>query len=170
MMSQQVTVDQLFELAIALERAAEALYQGMATRFAHAPDVARFWQQYAAEESTHARGLAHIQAELSPEHLSETADAEMVEQARRRLKVSVGTQLNQVRNLEDAYQLANELESTETNAVFEFLIEHFSATQEAQSFVRAQLENHIGKLMTEFPEPYRRSRASRLRLKAVQDN
>jgi rubrerythrin len=169
-MSQQTTVNQLFELAIALERAAEALYQGMATRFAHAPEVAKFWQQYAAEEAAHARGLAHIQAELSPERLSKAADAAMVEQARRQLEISVGTQLNQVGNLEDAYQLANELESAETNAVFEFLIERFSGTQEAQSFVRAQLDSHIGKLMTEFPEPYRRSRASRLRLKAVQDS
>jgi hypothetical protein len=33
-MSQQVTVDQLFDLAISLERAAEALYQGLAARFA----------------------------------------------------------------------------------------------------------------------------------------
>jgi rubrerythrin len=169
MMSQQVTVDQLFDLAISLERAAEALYQGLAAKFAHAPQVAQFWQQYAAEEASHARHLAYIQAEMSPERSSEAADAGMVEQARRRLEVSMGTQLNQVRNLEDAYQLANELESAETNAVFEFLIERFSGTQEAQSFVRAQLKSHIGRLMTEFPEPYR-SRTSRLRVKAMQDS
>jgi hypothetical protein len=168
-MSQQVTVNQLFELAIALERAAEALYQGMAIRFAQAPEVAKFWRQYAAEEAGHVRRLEHIQAELSPERLSEAADAGMVEQARRLLEVSVGAQLNQIRDLEDAYQLANELESAETNAVFEFLIERFSGTEEAQSFVRAQLTTHIGKLMTEFPEAYR-SRTSRLRLKAVHDS
>jgi rubrerythrin len=168
-MSQQVTVDQLFDLAISLERAAEALYQGLAARFAHAPQVAKFWQQYAAEEASHARHLAHIQASLGPERLSEGADAGMVEQARRLLEVSAGTRLNQVRNLEAAYQLANELESAETNAVFEFLIERFSGTREAQSFVRAQLKNHIGRLMSEFPEPYR-SRTNRLRLKATQDS
>lgn len=168
-MSQQVTVDQLFDLAMALERAAEALYQGLAARFAHAPQVAKFWRQYAAEEASHARHLAHIQAKVSPERLSEAADAGMVEQARRLLEVSAGTRLNQVRNLEDAYQLANELESAETNAVFEFLIERFSGTREAQSFVRAQLKSHIGRLMSEFPEPYR-SRTSRLRLKAMQDS
>ncbi|OQY21229.1 MAG: hypothetical protein B6I35_08850 [Anaerolineaceae bacterium 4572_32.2] len=45
-----VTVAELFEMAIGAEKAAEELYHGLAAKFAHHPEVADFWKEYAAEE------------------------------------------------------------------------------------------------------------------------
>ncbi len=164
-MSHTLTINVLFDLAIRLERAAEAVYQELAARFTHAPEVARFWQEYAAEEAGHARWLARIQQESSPERLAQQADATMVEEARRLLEVPVEQHLKRVQDLEDVYQLVSEMESSETNAIFEFLLESFSGPAKTHTFIRTQLRSHIGKLMTEFPEGYR-DKASRLRLKA----
>jgi hypothetical protein len=165
-MAPEATMNDLFELAIGLEQAAEALYQGLSAKFAHVPEVAEFWKEYAVEEAGHARWLVHIQRDLGEDKLSLPADPSLIGRARRLLGVSVVKQLAEVRNLEDAYQLANELENSETSTVFEFFIDSFSERQDTQSFLRAQLQHHVEKLMREFPQRYT-GRASRLSVKAL---
>ncbi len=59
-----------------------------------------------------------------------------------------------IENLEDAYQLVSEIENAEINTVFEFLIDSFSTSPESQSFLRAQLRDHIGHIMVEFPQRF----------------
>ena len=56
--------------------------------------------------------------------------------------------------MEDAYELAHELENSETNAIFEFLIIHFSTDETTQDFLRSHLKDHIGKLMLWFPAQF----------------
>ncbi len=59
-MSNNATIAELFDLAIAAEQACEALYHGLADRFAHHPAVADFWTAYADEEAGHARWLERL--------------------------------------------------------------------------------------------------------------
>ncbi len=150
MVSKDATVAELFELAIGAEKAAEEMYSGLAAKFSHYPEVADFWKQYAAEEAEHAAWLERLRERLDLE-LSESADSYALRNARAALKFSVEDALEKVQDLEDAYQVANELENSETNAVFEFLITHFSHDEETQSFLKAQLSDHVAKLMTGFP-------------------
>ncbi len=159
-------VAKLFEMAIDAERAAEALYHGLAAKFAHQPEVADFWNSYAAEEDKHARWLARIRDDLSQEVLGASADATILETARTALQVSVERALNRIRNLDEAYNLANELENAETNAVFDFLITHFSEDDKTRKFLRSQLRDHVGRLMIEFPTQFRGA-ANRREVKAL---
>ena len=64
--------------------------------------------------------------------------------------------LENIKTLEDAYSLATDLENTETNAIFEFILTHFSPKEvdNAQSFLRVQLNNHAIKLITHFPTEF----------------
>ena len=96
--------------------------------------------------------------------MSAPADYDMVQQVRAVLRFSIEDALGELENLEEAYQLVNELENSEMNAIFEFLITNFSEDVKTQSFLRAQLRDHIARLMTEFPM---QSIAIRLATKAL---
>ena len=122
------TLADLFALAIAAEESAETLYRGLAIKFSRYADVADFWRQYAAEESGHALWLMRLRDRLDTEQLATPADPFALENVYRALHMSVETALAQIQNLEDAYQLVNDIESSETNAVFSFLVTNFAIT------------------------------------------
>ncbi|MBN2391476.1 MAG: hypothetical protein JXR84_12180 [Anaerolineae bacterium] len=154
-MVQGTTVADLFALAIAAETSAAELYRGLAAKFAQYSDVAEFWQRYVTDEIAHARWLARLQGNLSIEQLAARADPVILENARHAANVSVETLLTDVDNLADAYELVNELENSETNIVFNFLISSFPTDQEVLSFLRAQLSEHVERLVTAFPERFK---------------
>jgi len=159
------TIGHLVELAIALERFNEAYYHGLQAKFSHAQEVAGFWQAYAAEEAGHARWLEQLKERVKAKLSTPLAHAHLVEAAQRLLKISPEEHLGRVSNLEEGYQLAVELENSETNTIFEFLILNYSLTAQAANFLQAQLHSHMKRLMDEFPPDYR-SRARRLAVQA----
>ena len=153
-MSNKATVAELFDLAIAAERAIKELYRGLEIKFAHHQEVADFWGKYAAEEAEHAQWLKRLRDTSSPEQLSALADPLMLKDARKILRFFVENRLENIKNLDDAYQLANELENSETIAIFEFLITNFSSDEETQFFLRSQLKDHLAKLTIGFPTQF----------------
>ena len=166
-MPNQVTVNELLDLAIKAEKTAEHVYRRLQAKFAPHADVARFWRNYAAAEVGHAQALKRIREALGREELAAPADAETAAAAQRLLKFPVEKALQEVRTLEDAYELANEIESGETNVVFDFLITHFASDAQAQSLIRSQLRDHVAKISTGFPARFKSS-ASRLSVKATE--
>ena len=159
------TVDQLFDYAIELERAAETLYRQMGKLFAHQHDVAQYWEHYADEERGHASYLERTKAGVSAERLALPADGKIITDTRKCLDVLSRKKLESIHNLEDAYQLATELENSETNAIFEFMITNFSTVEleKSHKFLQIQLGSHIARLETELPEAYK-SKAARQNL------
>jgi rubrerythrin len=153
-MTGQATIADLFELAIELEDSAQKLYTELATKFAHHQEVADFWKQYAVEEAGHARWLERVRDKLNSEELSAPADPSMLKAAHGILKSSVEKQLAEIKDLRGAYQLASELENSETNAIFEFLVGNFAADEQTRNFLRSHLKDHIGKLMLWFPTQF----------------
>jgi rubrerythrin len=166
-MSNAATVNDLFDMAIKAEKAAEEVYRRLQAKFAPYPDAARFWRDYAAAEAGHALWLERVRDALNPEQLSVPADPQTVSAAQRLLLFRIEGALKDIKDLEAAYQLANELESGETNVVFDFLITHFATDAQAQSFIRSQLKDHVAKISTGFPARFRSS-ASRLSIKATE--
>ncbi len=167
-MSDQVTVDELFDMSIKVEKTTERLYRGFRANFASQPDVERFWRAYAQAEAGHALWLERIRGTLNPAQLAAPADEQVATSARRLLAFPVERLLQEIKTLEDAYQLANELESGETNVIFEFLITHFATDAQAQSLIRSQLRDHIAKISTGFPARFKSS-ASRMAIKAASE-
>jgi rubrerythrin len=153
-MAQGTTVADLFALAIAAETSAAEFYRGLVAKFSGYSDVAEFWQRYVTDEIAHARWLARLQGNLSVEQLADRADPAMLENARHAASVSVEALLDEVHTLEDAYELVNDLENSEVNAVFEFLISSFPADADVLSFLRTQLMEHVNRLVTAFPERF----------------
>jgi len=162
MSSNTETVAELFEYAVALERAAETLYRQLEKMFASYPEVASFWKYYADEENGHALYLERIRAGVDADRLSGQADSDMLRKVRQCLENASPNSLATIKTLEDAHQLATELENSETNAIFEFMILNFSTAELAKShsFLRTQLSTHIARLENDFPNPYK-SRSAR---------
>lgn len=150
MPSHEETVADLFELAIASEEAAAQLYRGFEAKFANQPDVARFWARYAAEEAGHARWLKDCRKTSSPEQLAAPANPEILQAASWIRRFFLEDTLAQIHNLQDAYELAHDLEHSETNLVFEFLITNYAGPK-GLAFLRTQLSGHVDKLTNEFP-------------------
>jgi rubrerythrin len=160
------TVGALFNMAITAERSAETFYHRLANMFAGQQEVANFWQKYAAEEAGHAVWLVNLRDKLSAEQLATPADPGMLVMANRVLDISIEDLLAKVKNLDDAYQLANELENSETNAICEFIIDNFAEDERAQAFLRSQLRGHVSRLLTDMPAQVRGS-ANRQNIKAT---
>ncbi len=167
-MSNHVTVDELFDMAIKAEKTAEGLYRRFQAAFAPQSDVERFWRSYAQAEAGHAVWLERIRGNLNPAQLAVPADEEAAAAAKRLLMFPVAKALQEVKTLEDAYRLASEIESGETNVVFEFLIIHFASDAQAQSLIRSQLRDHVAKISTGFPARFKSS-ASRMAIKAASE-
>ncbi len=144
------TVGKLFEMAIEAEERLEKMYKRFADMFRHRSDVAAFWERYAEEEHGHAEWLKRIRDKQPQEQLDQPADSTMLEYARKALGAKLEKRVKGIKNLEDAYQLASDVENSETNAVFEFLITHFPFDSKTHVFLRAQLKKHIARLMYEF--------------------
>jgi hypothetical protein len=150
----RVTLRTLLELAIRLEAAAEAFYEGLAERFAHCPEVAAFWRVMAGDEVCHGSRLMEWGASVSVERLSRAVDAKMLRMGEKLLGTSVAERLDDVRSLDDAYQTAHELESSEINAIFRFFITEFGRDPRIISILMQDLDQHAERLMTEFPAAF----------------
>ncbi len=148
------TVSQAFEIAIAAEKAAEKLFQGLEAKFAQQADVAAFWKQYASEDALHAKWLEDLRTRLTKAQLSELTDPHTLELLRSMSGYSVEQALLGVKDLEDAYQLVTNIEYGETNAVFQFLLNHCEKDKQLRSFLQAQLDKHIMRISIDFPAKY----------------
>ena len=150
------SIGELFEVAIALERAAETLYRELEKMFSHYPEVSLFWKSYAEEEDGHAAYLERTRGRMSSERLSGHADITILQKAQECLEKTSPVVLAGIQTLEDAYQLATELKNSEVNTIFEFMIENFSTDEWEQSqFLQAQLKSHVARLENDFPDSYK---------------
>jgi rubrerythrin len=140
------TLEDLFRRAIGIERRAGEVYAALARRFCRAPEVAAAWSRLMADEDLHARVLQDICDRLSREQQISLADAAMWEHVVRIEGLLEGGVEASVGNLEEAYQLAHEIEYSEINAMFRFLATDVIPSEERKRFVARHLDEHHGKL------------------------
>lgn len=165
-MTTQPTVEDYFGLAIQGENHLRQFYIELAEKFTTTPNAKAFWQQMADDEAAHAKRLNDIRDALPSEQLTASADLQSYLDLERAMAISPSETLKQVRNLQEAYELATELETGEFNAAFRFLVENFLwEGKEPLSLILAKLELHIGKL-TSFINRFG-SLARRLKIEAV---
>jgi rubrerythrin len=148
------TIDELFDVAIKAERTAARLYRALAGLFKEQPSVAAFWMSYAGAEEQHAAWLVKTREGLSDARRRAPADPEIVENLDRVQRVSVDDLVADIETLDDAYQLASDLENSETNAIFGFIVDNFAEDADTQAFLQAQLRDHVRGLMISFPKEF----------------
>ena len=160
-----VTVEKAFEAAIGAEKTAEKFFLGLEKKFSHDTEVSQLWKQYAQDEAMHARWLEAIKSKLGVEELAKMVDGHTVQLLEVVTRISVEKALESIHDLEEAYELVNEIENGETNAIFRFLIDNFEADEKMRQFLRSQLNDHVARLTIDLPPQYRGA-PSRRKIKA----
>ena len=161
-----VTIEEAFEAAIGAEKAAEDFFHGLEAKFNHNNEVSQLWQQYAEDEAMHAKWLEALKEKLGQEELSNLVDEDTMQLLDSVAKISVEKTLRKIHDLEDAYEIVNEIENGETNAIFRFLIDNFEADEKMRDFLREQLNEHVGRQSIDLPPQYRGATARR-KIKAL---
>lgn len=142
------TVEELITAAIAAEEKAYTFYAGVLRKFQHVPRVAAIWRDLMEDEEEHRRLLEKARANLTPKELQAPADPDVLYRIKGVLHFSPENSLQAVRNLEDAYAVALDLENSEVNAIFEFILDKYVAAdeEERKHMVDVYLRDHIRRL------------------------
>jgi len=142
------TVSLLFEHAITCETLAKDFYQGLAKKFYRENNIARFWNNMAEDEIEHIRILEELRGYLTPVQQSALVDHDIFQIALENSKVQIIEVLNMVKDLNDAYILAQLWENSEIYRVFEFLAGKFIPRDADGRFIRIHIITHKKKLVT----------------------
>ena len=73
-------------------------------------------------------------------------DARMAEKAEQLQNLDIRELVNSVENLDDAYRIAYDLESSEVNAIFNFLTIRFLSSDESYDIISATIDRHLLRL------------------------
>jgi hypothetical protein len=98
------------------------------------------------DEALHAKALQDIRDTLAAEQLDLPADRSLILKARRELQdFAVKCDFAAIRTLDDAYEIAYDLEYSEVNAVFQAIIGESVPSDVRLKFV-TQIREHVSKL------------------------
>jgi len=145
-MAKLISLGELVDTAIAAEDAVRKVYLGFTHKFISRPDISDFWQTMADDESDHGRILSQMRKYVSAEELARPIDARLAEKAEQLRSLDIHKLVNSVSNLDDAYQVAYDLESSEVNTVFNFLTIRFLSTDESYDIITATIDHHLLRL------------------------
>ena len=141
-----ISLSEMIDAAVGAEDTARAVYLGFVRKFSSVPEVSAFWQTMADDESDHARILSSLYVHIIEADRHAPIDARMAEKARALGKLNAATLLNSVKNLDDAYQVAYDIESSEINTVFNFLTILFLTQDESYDIISATIDRHLLRL------------------------
>lgn len=145
-MNPTITTSELINVAIAAENAARDIYLAFSRMFRHRSDVADFWRTMANDEEEHARVLARVHGVVSIEGLTCPVDARVAAKAYQLQSIDIDAMIGTVKNLNDAYQTAYMLESSEVNTVFNFLAINFLPKDESYNILSMYIDPHMLRL------------------------
>jgi rubrerythrin len=157
------TTGWLLETAIGWERQAADYYSSLASAFSGEPGVSNFWLRMSADEDSHAESLEEIRAAVSAARLEESISRD------ERAMVGAGDALfvrmssARVETLDDAYEMAHELEGSEINSVFRVITLGIADDPAVREALLRQADVHVERL-TEFGRLF--DRAHRMAIEA----
>ncbi|HYA31764.1 MAG TPA: hypothetical protein VED67_03320 [Thermodesulfovibrionales bacterium] len=139
--------DDLFAGAIAAENAAKDFYKSLSLIFSHVPEASLIWERMMKDEDFHSRELQAIRNTLSDEQLSKPLDQSIADKVSAEMNnLPAKVALNKVKTLNDALDLAYELEYSEVNAVFQVIIREFVSSESRAKFVLSLVREHVSRL------------------------
>jgi rubrerythrin len=150
------TIHLLFELAINWETQAHELYANFAKLFSHEPKVSAFWKQLSKDESRHRKILIDFLKEIPRVKLLEEMSKEQRNTVMRIEGLIKSADITKIQTLDDAYELAHQLETSEINTLFKMLVNHYLPDDEGHEFILSDVNEHIEMLM-QFGKAYTQS-------------
>ncbi len=141
------TIGKLFVLAIELEYKTADIYEKFAKLFPHVPGLPAFWQGLRDDEIQHVITLQNVSTSLTPEQLLVCPPKEMWDSALKSQQIISKDLIGAITNLNDAYELAHELEFFEANTIFNFLTSKIIHSGKPEEIDYLAIVKHQQKLM-----------------------
>jgi rubrerythrin len=141
------TIEAVFESAIGFEYKAADLFREFSKLFSHIQEISSFWQKLANDEIHHADTLQNIRTSLNSEELLSPCNEEMAMKVDITQRMLNEVSISSIMNLDDAYELAHELEFSEVNSIFLLLTSEFIHSQEQEQFIFSEITKHQQKLV-----------------------
>jgi len=146
MVGSEKTIELLLEYAIEIEYKAAQIYGTLSKLFPHVPGLSDFWQGLKEDELGHVEALHETRKLLTPKQLLQDPGPKMWEDVIH-IQLMLGQDLlAAVNTLDDAYELAHELEFSEVNAIFQFLAAECIPFDKRKRFIHSMIEQHQQKL------------------------
>ena len=159
------TFQVLFELAIDWETHARDSYENFANIFSHEPKVSAFWRQLAKDESGHLKVLKNILQTISKEKLSAELDNMQWNAVIQVEGLINETSTRKVETLNDAYELAHSLETSEINTLFKMVVNDCLPEDQGDRFM-GDVNQHVHKLL-QFGQEYTLSQRRGIRVHSI---
>ena len=157
------TIGWLFQKAIGWELSAHGVYTSLSGRFSAHPDVGAFWKGMADDELLHAEEYRAAQRSLTSLQLDHVLGAKELGDALEVESLWSAVGERELRTLQDCYETAHELESSEINSIFQFVMLDMVSDSASRRFLVSQIEEHIGRL-DDFGRRYDKALRSRIPL------
>ncbi len=141
------TIAELFKCAIDIEKRACNLYEQLSKLFSHVHEVSAFWDGLAIDELGHMKMLKDIYTSLTQEQLLSPADKEIWKNVIKIQYLLNKDLIGPINSLNDAYELAHEVEFSEVNNIFKFLTIEVVPFEERKNLVIANINQHQQKLI-----------------------
>jgi rubrerythrin len=141
------TIERLFELQIGIEYKAADIYKRFSQLFSHTPGLSAFWDGLYGDEIQHAVMLQDVRKSLPPEQLLSYTSKEMWGSVMTIQQMLSKDLLGSVNTLNDAYELAHELEFSEVNAIFKFLTSNLVPSDKQEDVIDLVIKQHQQKLI-----------------------
>ncbi|MGD8786104.1 MAG: ferritin family protein [Phycisphaerales bacterium] len=143
----QQTISYLIRQAIEAENYARGIYLQLSQMFAHVPEISSFWKDLAADEVEHADILKEIQDSLSADQLDAPAEHQLLESIGKVISFLNRISLETIGTLDEAYEIAHELEFSEVNYIFECVTNDFVTSSDRNRILSLQIRDHQKKLL-----------------------
>ncbi len=142
-----LTIEETLETAVRIETRAADLYGVLARRFSHVPGMTGFWEDLRHDELGHANTLRSVRGSLSKEKLASTVEHSITASVNGIMEMMGKDLLGQIKTLDDAYEIANELEFSEINALFKYLTTDIVTTASRGEIIVHHIDEHQQKLI-----------------------
>jgi len=141
------TFEWLLDKAISWETTAQGLYEALEVAFSAHAIVSTFWHMMSVDEAHHGDVLRTIRDAMPPERLAEPVGRSEVGFVRLVDELLADAGARRIATLDDAYELAHELESSEINTVFRLLVVGTMETTAKQRLLEVQFDEHAERLV-----------------------
>ena len=160
------TIQLIFELAINWETQARDLYANFAKLFNHEPKVSAFWIQLAKDESQHIVVLKDILNKLSTEKRLMKIGNEQWTSVTRVEGLIKEAITRKVSTLDDAYELAHQLERSELNTLFKLIVNDYHTDEKVKKFILSDVIEHTERLKN-FGQEYTQSKRMHIKVSHI---
>lgn len=152
-LSPKTTFEEILENAIEIEKSAGRLYVKFAKMFSSFPKAAEFWKEMNKDELDHAKWLIEIKESLSDKELSSSPDYNLILKVHHINKLLDKYSAKKIENLDDAYELAHDIESSEVNNLFSLLTHKFISSEDKRRILLSEINEHQMKII-DFPKNF----------------